>query len=60
LSLQGLRIISGAEKQQLIKILSLCLTYFQDDLALDPKTKFLLHNMNQLGEERAREPVGRE
>jgi hypothetical protein len=46
LSLQGLRIISRAEKEQLIQNLSLCVTYFQADLALYPKTKFLLHIMN--------------
>jgi hypothetical protein len=46
LPLQGLRIISRAQKQQLIQNLSLCVTYFQDDLALYPKTKYLLHIMN--------------
>ena len=33
-------------KQQQIQSLSLYLTYFEADLALDPKTKFATHNLN--------------
>ena len=46
LSLQGLRKIFGSRRQQLIQSSSLCLTYFQDDLALSPKTKFVLLHSN--------------
>jgi hypothetical protein len=41
----GLGIFSGLEKQQLIQTSRLSFTYFQADIALGPKTKFLLHNM---------------
>jgi hypothetical protein len=46
IEIPDLEIFLSAEKQQLIQTSSICLTSLQADIALGPKTKLLLHNMN--------------